>query len=182
MSLLRYLPTPTAEEIVSGRMRIVLGRQDYLLPVLPIERNEQWQRAEDAALGVARALLDEQKEAAETLAFLARQAETMYAQLVAYDGLGIDPELDRIERILPDWEAARKVATESQILAAFLTVLAFAYPLAVDLLRVTEVGLFMMASQATASEAPVSSVPTSRRERRSAGRRAKSAAVSPTPS
>jgi hypothetical protein len=179
VSLLSYLPTRSAEEILAGEVRVVLGRRDYVLPVLPIERNEQWTQAENTALGPVLAGLDEQQTSAELFAYLCRLSSTVYAQLVSYDELGIDPDLGRIERVLPPWTEARKIATESEIVSAFLGVLAAAYPLAVELLRlaVTTGTLAAMASRATASEAPDSSAPISRSERRSAGRRARRAAA-----
>jgi hypothetical protein len=175
MSLLRYLPQRTAEDILAGVVRVTLGRQEYLLPVLPIERNEQWQQAENGALGPILAGLDE--AGAEGVAFLCRQAPTVYAQLMAYDALGIDPDLGRIEPVLPPWDEIRKVATEAQVVSALLGVMAAAYPLAVEMLRLVEVGSLAMALQATAT--PDSSAPTSKSRARSAGRRAKSAVASP---
>lgn len=184
MSLLSYLPTRSAEEILGGQVRVVLGRQEYFLPVLPIERNEAWQKSQDEALGPILTKLEDQQTDAQVFAFLCSQAPVVYAQLVSYDVLGIEPELGRIERVLPEWAEARRTATEAQVISAFLGVMAAAYPLAVELLRLVDAGtaIGMTVSKPTAKSGQASSGAMSRSERRSAARRAKSAAGSPTSS
>lgn len=170
-----YIPDAPVEDIVARRIRLELGGQEYLLPTLSMECGDAWRAAVNAAAPAAIAALDDLADFVSVVAYLNNQVETVYELLRRYDELGLGYR-GRSELVLPDWPTARALASEEDIVTAFLGVLKRAYPFAVVVLLAASSGIpaARMPSPATETE-PTSSGPTRPARPNTAGRRRRSA-------
>lgn len=160
MDLRTLLPERLAEDVLAGRIRLVLGGQDYILPVRTIRENRAWREEMASELGLLTGGLAGIDSAPAIMARLAGATDAMQRLLRAYDGGAVLPDLDD--------------ATEPELLKAMFAVLAAAYPFAAaitdQLMSQPELWAMVMAEiRGTASSQPTSSPPAP-----TAGRRGRS--------
>jgi len=157
--LARFLPaaTPTrsAEDILAGRVRVLLGGVVYELPVLARGASRAWRERLDERFARLGSLLEAAADdASQVLTLLLAETDAMLDMLVAYDQTGV----------LPDRDALDAIASDAEILRSVIEVWRAANPLAATLLdEPTETP-----TSGTSSEPP------SGRRRRTAGRRTSS--------
>lgn len=118
------LPSRSAADMLQGVVRIYLGGQVYILPVLPRAPARRWLESLNARFaGLVANLGDAGDDTPRILELLAAQADDLYALLQTYDVSGV----------LPPREAVDETATDTEILRATMEVWRAANPLA-DLL------------------------------------------------
>ena len=89
----------TPEDVLGRRYRIRLGGRQYVLPVLTIAENEEWQRSLDGE--VQRYLDDQDATPGQLLEALAKV--DVLGLLYSYDTSGVLPPREEIEReVYPD--------------------------------------------------------------------------------
>jgi hypothetical protein len=158
MDLASLSPTRSAEDILSGRVRLVIGEAVYDLPALPITKNRLWKEDIDTRLTLLIGGLDAAgTDTAAILTLLSAASDQLMDLLLSYDQ----------SRVLPPREELEEVMTEAQLLSAVLEVWTAANPL---------VGMGLSAMPMPAPQTNNSSPPTSLRRRRTAGPRASSKA------
>jgi hypothetical protein len=162
----KLLPERTFEDILSGRIVVKLDGQDYILPVLGRRETRAWRAKLVERLGVLFTDLGDNVSA--MLGTLTASSDRMVEMLRLYDGTGV----------LPDDEALDE-ATDPEILVAFLSVGAAAFPEVAAVIEgfrrlpenVKSEMIGAMRSEIETSASPSSSSPPS-----TAGRRRKSKA------
>lgn len=91
------IPEPlqrSADDVLSGRVRIRLAGQDFVLPVLTIRQNREWVETLQAELNPLLAVED---DVAEAVALMERFSDKLLDLLYSYDRLHLLPERG-------DWE------------------------------------------------------------------------------
>lgn len=115
------LPQRSEEDRAAQIVRVAFGRgknlREYELPVLSIKENRAWKKVFQQEIGGMLDGLAKQADGPAVLNFINTLTDQQLVTLKAYD----------VDSILPDLE---EVATESQLLTAFLGVTAAAYPFA----------------------------------------------------
>lgn len=115
------LPERSPEDRAAGIIRIRLGRgkagKEYQLPVLSIKQNRVWKKVFQDELGGLLEGLSQQADGRSVINFIGGLTEQQLVCVQAYD----------VDKVLPDLE---EVASEQQLLTAFLGVTAAAYPFA----------------------------------------------------
>ena len=112
------VPERSDEEIASGTIRLALGGQERLLPVLPIARNRVWTAAFAAAIEKQLAEVPQLDTLGDASAAIAGATDMLIDLLVAYDEGGVLGGRDWIENN----------ATAPQVYEAFKAVTAAAFP------------------------------------------------------
>ena len=164
------LPERSAEDILTGRIRLTFGTgtdlREVVLPVLPINPNRDFIAAlEKKGMQVFEAF--EGVDTKQVFAWLAGLTDEQIELLTAYDQ----------QHVLPDAEWLADHATNYQVLSAFLGVCAAAHPLAAGVIDAMSESdrdqaiSTMIASGLMSAFAP----PTNTAPRSTAGRRKKSA-------
>lgn len=123
------LPTRSAADILSGRIRIILGGLPYDLPVLPRRASREWLEALDARFAHIASELDEAADdKPRILSMLAGQQSDLLAMLRAYDQTNV----------LPDAQYVDDFVTDAEILVAMVEVWRAANPLAATLVEAAD--------------------------------------------
>lgn len=118
---LEVLPERSAADILSGRIKIVLGGLPFVVPVLPRRASRDWLAKLDARFAEVTLALDSaSNNAPKILQLLSAHTDYMLEMLRAYD----------VEDILPDDEFIETFATDGEILAAMVEVWRAVNPLA----------------------------------------------------
>jgi len=139
------LPTRTAEDILAGRVRVVLGGVQYALPVLPRRRSREWLEALDARFAEIASALDEAADdKPRILALLTTQTTGLLEMLRAYD----------VTDVLPAPEYLDEFATDSEVLVAMVEVWRAANPLADSLAATADEGTDGTSSALSSSSPP----------------------------
>src|SRR5689334_20863211 len=89
-------PQRTADDILAGRVRIVLGHIAYDLPVLPRAAARRWKESLDLRFATLAARLEE-ADTTEIMATLVEETDTMYDFLLSYDQSHILPSKDVVD-------------------------------------------------------------------------------------
>lgn len=119
------MPTRSASDILSGRIRIWLGATEYDLPVLPRAQSRRWLEGINARFALLASHIESSgDDAPAILGMLITEVDAMYDSLLAYDQAGL----------LPSREEADETATEAQILHAFVEVWRAVHPFVATLL------------------------------------------------
>jgi hypothetical protein len=154
MDLASLAPTRSAEDILSGRVRLAVGEEHYDLPALPIKENRLWKADIDSRLQMLIGGIDAAgTDTGTILALLTDASDQLMDLLLSYDQ----------SHVLPDREVLEATMTEPQLLTAVLEVWAAANPL-------VGMGLAALPTTMPAPPTNVSSLPTSSQRRRTAGR------------
>lgn len=109
------LPERSAEDIVSGIVRIRLGEREYALPELPMEATDSWAASIDSSLVGLLGIVDKLGETSGLAPLFVRAREfegELLDTLLAYDA----------EHVLPPREELRRIATHTQVLFAVMGV------------------------------------------------------------
>lgn len=158
MDLASLSPTRSAEDILSGRVRLSIGGAFYDVPALPIKANRLWKADIDARItGLIEGIDAAKADTATILALLSDASDQLMVLLVSYDQTHVLPPVEELEETM----------TEAELLTAVMEVWAAANPL-------VGIGLTSMATPAPLAN--VSSLPTSSRRRSTAGRQRSSKA------
>lgn len=154
-------PVRSAEDILSGRVRLSVGGTFYDVPALPIRKNRLWKESLDAQVAALIGAVDASSaDLPAVLALLASASDQLLDLLIAYDDT----------HALPPREELEEVMTEAELLTAVMEVWAAANPL---------VGIGLQTLGAPPTPVPLTSVsspPTSSRRRNTAGPRTSSKA------
>lgn len=119
--LARLIPARrSAEDIFAGHVRLVLGGEEFVVPVRSRKANREWLSALDAGFVGMMDSLDELDDEQQVLALLIGEADAFLDALLSYDAEGILPTRDTID--------AR--ATDMEIITAVMEVWRAAHPLA----------------------------------------------------
>lgn len=118
MDLAGLLPERSAQDVLSGRIRLSLGGQPYVLPVRSIAANREWKEQWDSTVGARIADIPDDKPG-EMFVALGEGADDLLTLLISYDHTGV----------LPSREALEQVATPPELLIGILEVWAAANPL-----------------------------------------------------
>jgi hypothetical protein len=138
------VPIRSAEDILAGRVRIVLGGTTHNLPVLARGPSKRWLEQLDARFATLALSLDAARSnTPELMGLLVAETDALYEMLLSYDQTGVLPSRDEIN----------ETATDAQILHAVLEVWRAAHPL------VDSVTASLDAETAGPSAAPSSSPP-----------------------
>lgn len=134
MQLRDLLPSPrSAEDILARRVRLDIGGEEYVLPVLPIRDNRAWtDRLHGEVSTVFRDVEEGGEDVTTVLAALAAAPDRFMDMLLLYD----------IGHVLPAREAIEAVWTEVDLLIACLEVWRAAHPL-------VDIGLGIVATTET---------------------------------
>jgi hypothetical protein len=165
MEFTDLIPTRSVEDIIGGRVPVVLGRARYVLPELPMDATDEWSGAIDERLRGLLEAIDELAEAAGLLniyEMASRFQAELLDTLIAYDR----------DKVLPDKAAIRSTATHTEVMFSVLGVWsATSSPLAA-----TVVTILKQVSMGDDKKTPAGSEPRpiSQRPKRSTSRRPKS--------
>jgi hypothetical protein len=119
ISVLRpLLPPRSALDVIAARAQFQLGDRTVALPVLPIRKNRAWKEKLAEQVGLGLAFVGRDTDAQGVLNALSGMTDVQLGLLTAYDQTGVLPDRDWIEDHV----------TEAQLLTAFLTVIAAAFP------------------------------------------------------
>ena len=105
------------EDVLSGEIRVEVGGQPYVLPVLSIAANRRWKSSLTTEMGGLVAHLDDASSFADIYAALAAAEDNWLTLLRSYDQTHVLPD-DLDEHVRPD-----------ELIAAVLEVWAAANPL-----------------------------------------------------
>ena len=152
-------PQRDTEDVLAGILRLTLARREYILPVLTIGENADWQATLTAEV---QPLLDDALTMEQALQVMAGLSDKLLAFLRSYDKTGVLPPPGDWERDIYPYE----------LMSAVLAVRLVADP-------TLSYAVAAFAQEQTAlrramTPAPAPSEPTSGSRRRTAGRRAKS--------
>jgi hypothetical protein len=117
-------PRRSPADVWAGRIRIVLGGIEYILPVAPRKVAREWLASLDGSFAATAALI-EAKEVPDALRALAGQTDTLYDLLADYAA--------RVGITLPERDSELDFASDTEILRATVEVWAALHPLAVAL-------------------------------------------------
>jgi hypothetical protein len=107
------VPERTTEDILAGRVRIVLGTIQFALPVLPRAASRRWLEQMDARYAVlVNKLIKADGNIADIVTEIAAEQDTLYELLLSYDQT----------HVLPPREEIDEYATDAQVLHAVLEV------------------------------------------------------------
>jgi hypothetical protein len=121
LDLAGLLPERSAEDILSGRVRLTFGDKQYELPVLKRGASRRWKEQIDARIiGLIGSLDASGDNIGAIVGILAGASDQLVELLRAYDETGV----------LPDPETLDEEASDIDILRAVLEVWAAANPLA----------------------------------------------------
>lgn len=120
MLLAEFLPSRSTEDILAERVRLNLGREEFILPDLSIEATEAWQAQFATELGVIYAQIGQAKQPADVMVKLLGLVPLQLTLIRGYDTTGV----------LPADEWIRGNASASAVLKSFIEVLAAAHPTA----------------------------------------------------
>ena len=95
------------EDVLSGRVRIRLAGEEYVLPVLTIGQNEDWIASMDAEIA---AIADIDGDYVEVMGVLQSMSDRLLDFVYSYDRLHVLPERGEWERDIYPHEALRAVA------------------------------------------------------------------------
>jgi len=128
--LARFLPaaapTRSAEDILAGRIRVMLGGAIYQLPVLSRAASRAWREQLDERFAALTADLEAAGDnAGQVLERLAAETDALLDMLLLYDQTGA----------LPDRAEIDGTASDAEILRAVIEVWRAANPLAVTLIE-----------------------------------------------
>ena len=161
------VPERSVEDILTGRIRLVLGGKPYELPVRSIRANREWQETLQSDLqGLLTAVASAGDDAAGILDHLLAADVQLLDLLVSYDADGVLPPRDELEGIV----------RPNELLLAVIGVWRAASPLA-------DIGLVMMNAPASSPSPaePTSSPPTNGAgPRRTSKRRSRTSSSSST--
>ncbi len=171
------LPERAVEDVLTGRLRMVLGGEEFVLPVLTIAKADEWRDTLAATAGNVMGLLEQQATVPSVMAWLSSNTDVLLVLIRAYDVTGV----------LPDDEWIRENATEPDVLKGFMLLLAASYPFvaaALDILAANPGALRLVLEEfgTPTTSQPESSSPTSTPRPITAGRSRASAKRSPTSS
>jgi len=97
----RFAPERSLEDILSGRIRLVLGGQTYVVPVLSIRANREWTEGLEGELA---ALLDHLTKAGNDSQVIIKHLLTadnrLFDLLVSYDKTGVLPPREELEDLV----------------------------------------------------------------------------------
>lgn len=172
------LPERSAEEILSGELRVVLGRETYTLQVLTIASNRRWRNSLE---GHFTRLLDTLDAAGDDMASVfaafATATEQMLDALYAYDeARDADGQATR-HGALPPRDAVEELATDQEVMLATLGVWSVANPFAAVALSAMRSAEPQLLRPTAATPTAGSSTPTSGAPASTAGRRVSSKPV-----
>lgn len=112
------LPERSAEDVLSGRIRLRLGGQPYVLPVRSIAANREWKEEWDSTVGGRIKDIPEDRPG-DIFVALGEGADDLLTLLISYDNTNALPPRAEIEQ----------VATPPELLMGILEVWAAANPL-----------------------------------------------------
>ncbi len=112
------LPDRSVEDILRGRLQMVLGDETFVVPVLKIGKADDWRDRLAVEAGATLGLLGEQPNGAAVMGFLGQNSTTLLGLIRAYDVNGVLPT--------DDW--VRENATEPEVVQAFVLCVAASYP------------------------------------------------------
>src|SRR5262245_58562624 len=99
------VPTRSAEDILSGRVRVRLGGLTYDLPVLPRRASREWMASVEQRFSeLTEALVETENDVASALGLLKAHTDELYGFLLTYD----------TSHVLPSWTEADVVATDAE--------------------------------------------------------------------
>jgi hypothetical protein len=115
------LLTPRSpDDIISGRARVTLGGQTYVLPALPWAASDAWEATvNESVAGLLSALDEAGDDTSAIVSALQSQPAALLDALIAYDQSGV----------LPSREDILAVATKNEVLMAAMEVWRAANPL-----------------------------------------------------
>lgn len=134
------LPERSVEDVLAGKLRLVLGGTPFTLDVLTIDKADEWRAGLLVAFGDVVGQLEEQVNVPGVVAFLGSNTASMLVLIRAYDQAGV----------LPDNDWIRSHATEPEVLRAFVLILAASFPFiasAIDILATNPAALGMVLSE-----------------------------------
>lgn len=139
------LPKRSAADIIAGRIRVVLGGQMFVLPVLPRAATHRWLEEMDASWAALGTALEEASDnTPEVLALLVSQQDRLLGMLRSYDQ----------SNVLPPPEFVDEFATDAEVFLAAIEVWRAANPLAASLAEMTAT------TDGISPEAPSTSLPS----------------------
>lgn len=112
------LPDRAVEDVLRGRLQMVLGEQVFVVPVLKIAKADEWRDRLAVEAGAMLGLLAEQPNGAAVMGFLGQNSMALLALIRAYDASDVLPT--------DDW--VRENATEPEVVQAFVLCMAASYP------------------------------------------------------
>ncbi len=112
-------PTRSAGDILAGRIRVTIGRQEYVLPVLTRAAETRWLASLDASFNAYAAALESAPDSGSALALLAAHPDELYEMLLAYDET----------HVLPSHSEWAETGTSAEVVYAILEVWRAANPL-----------------------------------------------------
>lgn len=119
--LARLIPARrSAEDIFAGHVRLVLGGEEFVVPVRSRKANREWLVALDGRLAALLDSLEVLDDEAEVLALLFGATDAFLDALLSYDAEGV----------LPPRETIDERATDIEIMTAVMEVWRAAHPLA----------------------------------------------------
>lgn len=134
------MPARSPEDILAGRVRVMLGGTTHILPVLPRGPSKRWLEQLDDRFAALAMSLDAAADTPAIMSLLVSETEALYDLLLSYDQSGILPSRDEID----------ETATDAQILQAVLEVWRAVHPLVASVIE-----------GASATRGPSSGPPTS---------------------
>lgn len=112
------IPERTVEDVLAGRLAMHFADSTFVLPVLVIEKADEWRAELMGQFGEVVGQLQSETNTAGVFAFLTTHTPTMMSLIRSYDVSGA----------LPDDAWLRGHATEPEILRAFMLVVAASFP------------------------------------------------------
>jgi hypothetical protein len=141
-------PTRSPADVWAGRIRIVLGGVEYILPVAPRKVARDWLTSLDGSFAATAALI-EAKDVPDALRALAGHTDTLYDLLADYAA--------RVGVTLPVRDSELDFASDPEILRATVEVWAALHPLAVALATSEPTSPTSGPSAASTTSSPASS-------------------------
>jgi len=112
-------PTRSTADILAGRIRITIGRNEHVLPVLTRAAESRWLASLDASFNAYAAALDSAPDSGVALGLLAAHPDELYEMLLAYDET----------HVLPSHAEWIETGTSAEVVYAILEVWRAANPL-----------------------------------------------------
>lgn len=160
------LPERTADEILSGELRVYLGRRPYTLQVLSIAASRRWRNSLEGHFTRLLDTLDASgDDMGSVFAAFATATEQMLDALYAYDAALDAQGQPTRPGALPPRDEVEEVATDQEVMLATLGVWSVANPfaaVALSALRTAELSLPQTLERLTdASSRPTNGAPAS---------------------